>query len=54
MNNGFFGMLFDMDGNGELDIFERVADLGAFVQMMSDDENEDPFEDTGSDFDDLE
>lgn len=46
MDNGFFGMLFDLDGNGELDDFERAADFGAFVQMTedNDDEGDDDFE----------
>lgn len=46
MENGFFGMLFDLDGNGELDAFERAADLGAFVHMIEeeDDEGDEDFE----------
>lgn len=45
MENGFFGMLFDLDGNGELDAFERAADLGAFIEMIEeDDEGDDDFE----------
>ena len=44
MDYGFFGELFDLDGNGELDAFERAADLGAFV-MMNEEENEEDDED---------
>ena len=37
-DKGFFGGLFDFDGDGKLDTFERAADLGLFVKMMEDDE----------------
>lgn len=31
--NGFFGGLFDSDGDGKLDTFEKAADFGLFVKM---------------------
>lgn len=39
-DKGFFGGLFDFDGDGELNDFERAADLGAFVQMVEESEND--------------
>ena len=39
-DKGFFGGLFDFDGNGKLDTFERAADFGMFVKMMEDIEGE--------------
>ena len=40
LDNGFFGNLFDFDGDGKLNAFEKAADLGAFVQMVEEAENE--------------
>lgn len=34
LENGFFGELFDLNGDGELDSLERSFDLAAFVQLM--------------------
>ena len=36
---GFFGGLFDFDGNGKLDSLERMLDLGMFVKVMEDAED---------------
>jgi len=44
-DNGFFGGLFDFDGDGKLNAFEKAADLGAFVQMMEEAEEESEDED---------
>ena len=40
-DKGFFGGLFDFDGNGKLDSFERAADFGLFCKIMDDMEKED-------------
>ncbi len=34
MESGFFGSLFDMDGNGRLDMVERTMDIMAFDEMI--------------------
>lgn len=49
-DKGFFGGLFDFDGDGKLDTFEKAADFGLFVKMMEDEENEndDDFDDDDS------
>lgn len=39
-DKGFFGGLFDFNGDGKLDGFERAADFAAFQQMMSESEKE--------------
>lgn len=47
-DNGFFGELFDFDGNGELDTLEQACDFAAFMQMIEsceEDEDRDPFDD---------
>ena len=33
---GFFGGLFDFNGDGKLDTFERAADFGLLCKMMDD------------------
>ncbi len=33
-DKGFFGGLFDLDGDGKLDAMEQAFDLAAFAQMM--------------------
>ncbi len=38
---GFFGDLFDFNGDGKLDAMERAADFGMFAEMMEEDEQED-------------
>lgn len=54
-DKGFFGGLFDFNGDGKLDTFERAADTAAFMSLMeettktedasvSDDYDEDDFE----------
>lgn len=37
--NGFFGGLFDFDGNGELDFLEKAADFGLLCELTEDDED---------------
>ena len=39
-DNGLFGDLFDSDGDGKLDSFERTAEFGLFCEMMEDIEKE--------------
>ena len=39
-DKGFFGGLFDFNGDGKLDGFERAADFAAFHHMMSESEKE--------------
>ena len=39
-DSGFFGNLFDFDGDGKLDSFEKAADLGAFLDMVDESEND--------------
>lgn len=40
-DKGFFGGLFDLDGDGKLDGMERALDFAAFVQLMEKTKNED-------------
>ena len=51
-DKGFFGDLFDLNGDGELDTFERAADFAAFAELMSEDESSEALEDTELDPDD--
>lgn len=39
-DKGFFGSLFDFNGDGKLDTFERAADFAAFVNLTSSTEDE--------------
>ena len=39
-DKGFFGGLFDFNGDGKLDGFERAADHMAFMNMVSESEKE--------------
>ena len=38
-DKGFFGGLFDFDGDDKLNIFEKAADFGMFVKVMEDAED---------------
>lgn len=40
-DKGFFGGMFDFNGDGKLDGFERAADMAAFHHMMSETEKQD-------------
>ncbi len=44
-DNGFFGNLFDFDGDGKLDAMEQAFDLAAFAQMMEESNKEDDNDD---------
>jgi len=37
---GLFGNLFDFDGDGNLDSFEKAAEFGAFMQMIDSEKND--------------
>lgn len=39
MFNGFFGGLFDSDGNGELDAMEQAAEFG-FLDLLTNDSDD--------------
>ena len=40
MDKGFFGSLFDLNGEGKLDLFERALDYKAFEELvLNDNEN---------------
>ena len=49
---GFFNKLFDFNGDGKLDSFEKAAAFGTFMSMMEDEEKAD-IEDCGLDYDEL-
>ena len=40
MGRGFFGDLFDLDHNGELDSREQLLDFMAFEEMSKEDEGD--------------
>ena len=51
-DEGFFGGLFDFNGDGKLDSFERAADFAAFVGLIDEAEREESNEDEDFDSDD--
>ena len=50
MDKGFFGGMFDFNGDGKLDSFERAADFAAFVNLTSSTDDETEAEDDSSSF----
>ena len=44
-DSGFFGNMFDFDGDGKLSAFEKAADLDAFLHMIEEEETEDEDDD---------
>ena len=38
MRHGFFGNIFDLNHDGELDVFEQVMDVAMFDTMIKDSE----------------
>ena len=50
MDKGFFGGMFDFNGDGKLDSFERAADFAAFVNLTSENEEQEEESSTGSIF----
>lgn len=56
MRGGFFGSLFDLNHDGELDSVERAIDFMAFEEMSKDEDNSDDSDDisiAGLDYDEL-
>lgn len=51
-DKGFFGGLFDFNGDGKLDSFERAADFAAFAELMDEAERDEADEDEELDSDD--
>ena len=51
--NDLFGKLFDFNGDDELDSLEKSIALGAFAQLMSDDNDDDVDDDNDDDDDDF-
>lgn len=45
-DKGFFGELFDFNGDGKLDAFKRAADMSAFVHLMDEEDNDFEAEDS--------
>lgn len=45
-DKGFFGNLFDFNGDGKLDSFEKAMDFGAFMSMRENLEKEEEEEET--------
>ena len=48
MDKGFFGGMFDFNGDGKLDSFERAADFAAFVNLTSGDKEHEEDRSTSS------
>ncbi|MDY6017606.1 MAG: hypothetical protein SPI97_08330 [Oscillospiraceae bacterium] len=44
-DKGFFGGLFDFNGDGKLDSFERAADFAAFAELMDEAERNEAADD---------
>ena len=58
MTGGFFGKIFDFDGDGKLNSMERAMDFMAFNEMMKEEddtyeEEDDELELAGLDYDEL-
>ena len=51
-DKGFFGGLFDFNGDGKLDSFERAADFAAFAELMDEAERNEADDDEELDSDD--
>ena len=52
-DKGFFGGLFDFNGDGKLDSFERAADFASFAELMDEAERNEADEDEELDSDDF-
>lgn len=49
-DKGLFGDLFDFNGDGKLDSFERAADFAAFVNLMSGNDEQEKEQSTGTSY----
>lgn len=53
VNNGFFGGIFDFNGDGKLDGFEQAADFAAFMNLIeSENADHEDRRDSNNDHDD--
>lgn len=52
-DKGFFGNLFDFNGDGKLDGFEKAADFAAFANLMDTENKKEQLASSGLDFDEL-
>lgn len=50
-DKGFFGGLFDFNGDGKLDDFEKAANFAAFMSIIEDEEKETSSDDDSESFD---
>jgi hypothetical protein len=53
MQKGFFGSLFDFDGDGELNAAESTYDLMRFNELMNDADKINELENAGTTYEDL-
>ena len=53
MKKGFFGSLFDFDGDGELNAAERMYDFMMFNELMNDTDKINELENAGTTYEDL-
>jgi hypothetical protein len=53
MHKGFFGSLFDFDGDGELNAAESTYDLMRFNELMNDADKINELENAGTTYEDL-
>jgi hypothetical protein len=53
MQKGFFGSLFDFDGDGELNAAESTYDLMRFNEIMNDADKINELENAGTTYEDL-
>lgn len=47
---GIFGGLFDLDGDGKLDLFEQGLEFMAISELMEEEETDSDFNDLDDDF----
>ena len=48
--DGIFGGLFDLDGDGKLDLFEQGLEFMAISELMEEEETDSDFNDLDDDF----
>ena len=49
-DKGLFGDMFDFNGDGKLDSFERAADFAAFVNLTSGNDEQEKEQSTGTSY----